>query len=171
MNKREIVISVETTGLNPEEGHRVVEVATLELKDHEPTGRQWHQIINPERSVPAFATEVHGLDDMSVQGAPTFAAVASNFLEFLGGAPLIAHYAPFHSRFLDGELERANLGPIAHGRVTDLMHLCTKRYPGQPRSLGSMCEALGVDLEARSGPTALGDVELAGEVYRRLLGA
>lgn len=166
---REIVLDTETTGLDPTDGHRIVELACLELFNHLPTGRIFHRYINPERDVPADAVAVHGLTAEFLREHPVFAAVADEFLAFIGGDRLVIHNAEFDLRFLNAELKR--LGRSALGcEAEDTLLLARRRYPGSPASLDALCRRFQVDLTARDKHGAKLDCELLAAVYLELIG-
>lgn len=167
---REIVMDTETTGLDPAEGHRVVEIGAVELWNHLPTGRTFHRYINPERPMPAEALAVHGLDDTFLRDKPLFTAVADDFLDFIGDAQLIAHNAGFDVRFLDAELIRAGRPRLDPAKVVDTRALAQARFPGSPSSLDALCRRFGVDNSARTKHGALLDSEILAEVYLELIG-
>ena len=167
---RELVLDTETTGLDPSEGHRVVEIAAVELVNHVATGATWHQYINPRRPMPAEAQQIHGLDDRFLADKPPFEAVVDGFLEFLGDARLVIHNAPFDMRFLNAELARVSRPPLADGRALDTLAMARARFPGAPASLDALCRRFGVDNSARQKHGALLDCELLAEVYLELIG-
>jgi DNA polymerase-3 subunit epsilon len=167
---REIVLDTETTGLDPAEGHRIVEIGALELVNHMPTGRTWHRYLNPERSMPAEAFAIHGLGDDFLRDKPLFAGLARDFLDFLGDAPLIIHNAAFDMRFLNAELVRAGLPVLGLDRVRDTLAMARQRFPGAQASLDALCRRFGVDSSARSYHGALLDSQLLAEVYLELVG-
>lgn len=166
---REIVIDTETTGLDPATGHRIVEIAAVELMHHVPTGRRFHCYINPERDMPAEAFAVHGLDSEFLAGFPPFAAVAEEFAAFVGDDPLVAHNAEFDLTFLNAELARAGRPRLAGGMV-DTLALARKRFPGSPASLDALCRRFTIDLSGREKHGAEIDCLLLAEVYIELLG-
>lgn len=167
---REIVLDTETTGFYPEGGDRIVEIGCVELVNHVPTGRTYHQYINPERAMPAEAFAVHGLGDAFLADQPRFAEVASAFLDFVGDAGLVIHNAEFDIKFLDAELGRAGHPPLGMGRATDTLTMARKRFPGAPANLDALCKRFDVDGAARVLHGALLDCELLAEVYLHLLG-
>ena len=166
---REIVIDTETTGLDPASGHRIVEIAAVELMHHVPTGRKFHCYINPERDMPADAFAVHGLDSEFLAGFPPFAAVAEEFAVFVGGDPLVAHNAEFDLAFLNAELQRAGRAQLTGG-IVDTLALARKRFPGSPASLDALCRRFTIDLSGREKHGAEIDCLLLAEVYIELLG-
>ena len=167
---REIVLDTETTGLDPAEGHRIVEIGAVELVHHLPTGQVWHQYLNPDRSMPAEALEVHGLDDAFLADKPRFGDVAEAFIGFLGDARLVIHNAAFDLRFLNAELQALGRPGIAPGRATDTLAMARARFPGAPASLDALCRRFGIDNSARERHGALLDCELLAEVYLELIG-
>ena len=167
---REIVLDTETTGFDPEEGDRVVEIGAVELVGHVPTGRTYHQYVDPERPMPQAAFEVHGLGDEFLRGKPVFAEVARAFLDFVDGAPLVIHNAAFDMRFLNFELARAGLPTIAPERAVDTLEIARRRFPGAGNSLDALCRRFGVDNSARTKHGALLDSEILAEVYLELIG-
>jgi len=166
---REIVIDTETTGLDPASGHRVVEIAAVELMHHVPTGRKFHRYINPERDMPPDAYAVHGLSAEFLAGFPAFTAVAEEFAAFIGEDPLVAHNAEFDLAFLNAELTRAGRPRLAGG-VVDTLALARKRFPGSPASLDALCRRFAIDLSEREKHGAEIDCLLLAEVYVELLG-
>jgi DNA polymerase-3 subunit epsilon len=167
---REIVLDTETTGFDPLEGHRVIEVAAIELVNLLPTGRTFHTLIDPQRDVPPEATKVHGFTRTDLEGKPLFPDIAEAMLEFLGDAPIIAHNAPFDFRFLDAELVRAGREPLDGARMRDSLVLARERFPGAPNSLDALCRRFDIDLSQRTTHNALLDVKLLAEVYLELRG-
>lgn len=162
---REIVLDTETTGLDPAEGHRVVEIGAVELLNHLPTGTSFHVYLNPDRSMPPEAFAVHGLSDDFLREKPRFAEIATDFLGFIGQAPLVIHNAAFDMRFLNAELSRAGLGQLAPDRALDTVAMARRRFPGAPASLDALCRRFGIDSSARTRHGALLDAELLAEVY------
>lgn len=167
---REIVLDTETTGLDPAEGHRIVEIGAVELFNHLPTGRSFHRYLNPERAMPIEAFEVHGLGDDFLRDKPRFAEVAAEFVAFIEGARLVIHNAPFDLRFLNAELRATGLPPLPDGIAHDTLVMARSRFPGAPASLDALCRRFGVDLSARTRHGALLDCELLAEVYLELMG-
>ncbi len=167
---REIVLDTETTGLDPREGHRMVELAAVELRDRVPTGRRLHLYFNPGRPMPAEAEKVHGLTDAFLADKPRFADCAGELLAFLGDSPLVAHNARFDWRFLNAELELAGLPPIPEERLVDTLDLARARLPGAKHSLDALCQRFGIDLSRRVQHGALIDTELLASVYVELTG-
>jgi DNA polymerase-3 subunit epsilon len=167
---REIVLDTETTGFEPAEGHRIVEIGAVELLNQVPTSRTFHHYINPLRPMPKEAFEVHGLGDDFLRDKPVFPAIAPAFLDFIGDAPLVIHNAAFDMKFLNAELGWAGLPPIAETRAVDTLMLARKLFPGSPVSLDALCRRFGVDNSAREKHGALLDSEILAEVYLELLG-
>ena len=147
---REIVLDTETTGFEPAEGDRIVEIGAVELIGHIPTGRTYHQYINPKRSMPKEAFEVHGLGDEFLADKPVFAEIASAFLDFIGDAQLVIHNASFDMKFLNAELSWVNLPLIAMERAVDTLAIARRRFPGSPASLDALCRRFGIDNSART---------------------
>ena len=166
---REIVLDTETTGLDPADGHRIVEVAGVELFNHLPTGRVFHCFINPERSMPAEAEAVHGLTEEFLAGHPVFAVHVDALIEFLGTARLVIHNAEFDIRFLNAELKRLDRPGLAL-EVVDTLLLARRRFPGAPASLDALCRRFEIDLSARDKHNARLDCELLASVYLELIG-
>lgn len=167
---REIVLDTETTGLEPESGDRIVEIGAVELMGHMPTGRVFHEYINPERSMPQEAFEVHGLGDEFLRDKPVFRDVAQTFLEFVGDAKLVIHNAAFDMKFLNAELGWAGLRLLPQDQAVDTLAIARKRFPGSPASLDALCRRFGIDTSSRTLHGALLDSEMLAEVYLELIG-
>lgn len=167
---REIVLDTETTGFEPSEGHRIVEIGALELFNHLPTGRTYHQYLNPQRPMPKEAFEVHGLGDDFLRDKPLFRDCAAAFLAFIGDARLVIHNAAFDMKFLNAELVQAGLAPLPFARATDTVAMARAKYPGSPASLDALCRRFGVDNSKREKHGALLDSEILAEVYLELVG-
>lgn len=168
---REIVLDTETTGFEPQEGHRIVEIGAVELFNHMPTGRTYHQYINPQRDMPTEAFDVHGLSIDFLRDKPVFAAVGQAFLDFIGpDSKLVIHNAAFDMKFLNAELGWAGLTMIEGHRAVDTLLIARRRFPGSPASLDALCRRFGVDNSAREKHGALLDSEILAEVYLELLG-
>ncbi len=167
---REIVLDTETTGLDPAAGHRIVEVACLELVNRVPSGEQFQRYINPERAMPEEAFKIHGLGDEFLARHPVFAQIADDLLAFIGEAPLVIHNAEFDIRFLNAEFERLRRAPLDAGRAVDTMVLARRRFPGAQVNLDALCRRFEVDNSARNLHGALLDCELLAEVYLELTG-
>ncbi len=167
---REIVLDTETTGFEPSEGHRIVEIGAVELFNHMPTGRTYHQYINPERQMPREAFEVHGLGDDFLRDKPVFRAIGRAFLDFIGDAKLVIHNAAFDVKFLNFELKLIGLPTIDWSRAIDTLAIARQKFPGSPASLDALCRRFGVDNSAREKHGALLDSEILAEVYLELIG-
>ena len=167
---REIVLDTETTGFEPSEGHRIVEIGAVELFNHLPTGKTYHQYINPERSMPKEAFEVHGLGDDFLRDKPVFKAIGQAFLDFVGDAKLVIHNAAFDMKFLNAELKAAGLRLLPNNQAIDTLMIARSRFPGSPASLDALCRRFGVDNSAREKHGALLDSEILAEVYLELIG-
>jgi len=167
---REIVLDTETTGFEPSEGHRIVEIGAVELFNHLPTGKTYHQYINPERMMPKEAFEVHGLGDDFLRNQPVFRAIGQAFLDFIGDAQLVIHNAAFDMKFLNAELKAIGLPTLPYGRATDTLMIARQKFPGSPASLDALCRRFGVDNSAREKHGALLDSEILAEVYLELVG-
>jgi DNA polymerase-3 subunit epsilon len=167
---REIVLDTETTGLDPFDGHRIVEIGCIELVNCIPTGRTWHCHVNPERDIPYSAFEVHGLSLDFLRDKPRFADLADNMLTFIEGAILVMHNATFDFAFLNAELERAARPLLRWDRVVDTLALARRRHPGSPCSLDALCKRYGIDLSEREKHSALLDCRLLAAVYVELVG-
>jgi DNA polymerase-3 subunit epsilon len=167
---REIVLDTETTGLDPSDGHRLVEIGGIELFNCIPTGQVFHRYIDPQRDMPESAYEVHGLSREFLTGQPLFEHVAEEFLAFVGDAKLVIHNAEFDMRFLNSELQRAGRSTIALDRAVDTLTLARRRHPGMSNSLDALCARYGIDSSRRSKHGALLDAEILAEVYAELNG-
>lgn len=167
---REIVLDTETTGFEPFEGHRIVEIGAVELLNHLPTGNTFHQYINPQRAMPKEAFDVHGLGDDFLRDKPVFRAIGQAFLDFIGDAKLIIHNAAFDMKFLNAELEWAGLPGLPWPRAVDTLAMARSRFPGSPASLDALCRRFGVDNSRRDKHGALLDSEILAEVYLELIG-
>jgi len=168
---REVVLDTETTGLDPYQGHRLVEIGCIELVNRFPTGQTFHRYLNPERDVPPEAFAIHGLSDDFLKSQPVFADIATDLLAFVGGAALIAHNAAFDLGFLNAELERVKQATIPRDRLVDTLLLARRKYPGGSNRLDDLCVRLGIDNSRRTKHGALLDAELLAEVYIELVDA
>ena len=157
---REIVLDTETTGLEPIQGDRIVEIGAVELFNHLPTGRTYHQYINPQRPMPQEAFAVHGLGDDFLRDKPVFKAIGRAFLDFIEDAPLVIHNAAFDMKFLNAELGWAGLPALGADRALDTLMIARKRFPGSPASLDALCRRFGIDNSAREKHGALLDSEI-----------
>lgn len=167
---REIVLDTETTGLDPLTGHRLVEIGCIELHDHMPTGTHFHVYINPERPMPQEAFQVHGLSDDFLADKPKFAAVADEFLDFIGESPLVIHNAAFDMKFLNAELRWLGRTEIAAARAIDTLDMARRKFPGSPVSLDALCKRFNIDSSNRTLHGALIDADLLAAVYLELIG-
>jgi len=167
---REIVLDTETTGFEPESGDRIVEIGAVELINHVATGRVYHQYINPERSMPAGAFEVHGLGDDFLKDFPVFKSVGQAFLDFIGTDKLVIHNAAFDMKFLNAELEWMGLPRLPYDRAVDTLAIARSKFPGSPASLDALCRRFNIDNTARTKHGALLDSEILAEVYLELIG-
>jgi DNA polymerase III subunit epsilon len=168
---REIVLDTETTGLDPGQGHRLVELGCVELLNRIPTGTTFHTYLNPERDVPAEAFAIHGLSTEFLKGHKRFTEIADEFLAFIGEAPLVIHNASFDHAFLCAELKRAERMSIASERLVDTLLLARRKHPAGPNRLDDLCTRYGIDNSRRTKHGALLDAEILAEVYVELIGA
>ncbi len=167
---REIVLDTETTGFEPTEGHRIVEIGAVELVNHMPTGRSFHEYINPQRAMPPEAFAVHGLGDEFLRDKPLFRLIVQPFLDFIGEAKLIIHNAAFDMKFLNAELGWAGLPTLPMNRAVDTVQMARQKFPGAPASLDALCRRFGIDNSMREKHGALLDAEILAEVYLELIG-
>ena len=169
---REIVLDTETTGLDPRTGHRLIEIACVELEDLLPTGRTFHRYMHPDREIDPDAQRVHGISLAFLADKPRFhdPDVVEAFLEFVGESPLVAHNAPFDRGFLNHELERAKRTPLVEARWVDTLPLAQKRFPGMHNSLDALCKRYKISLADREKHGALIDTRLLAAVYLELRG-
>lgn len=169
---RQIVLDTETTGLEPADGHRVIEIGCLEMIERRQTGRNFHVYINPDREVEGGALAVHGITDEFLADKPRFADLADDFLEFIRDAELIIHNAAFDVGFLDAELARLDAPTRVeeHASVLDTLLLARELHPGQRVSLDALCKRYEVDNSGRDLHGALLDAELLAEVYLAMTG-
>lgn len=169
---REIVLDTETTGLEPDQGHRIIEIGCVELKNRRPTGRVYQQYVNPERDIPEEAYRISKISNDVVKDKPVFAAIAPAFLEFIGDDPLVIHNAAFDVKFLNAELKRLDRPTIPLERAIDTVLLARKRFPGAQASLDALCRRFGVSLDERAdkGHGALLDCGLLAQIYLELTG-
>lgn len=167
---REIVLDTETTGFEPGEGDRIVEIGAVELVGHMPTGRTYHQYINPQRTMPAEAFAVHGLGDDFLADKPLFRDIADDFMTFIGDAKLVIHNAAFDMKFLNAELGWLHKPALPMDRAVDTLMIARRKFPGSPASLDALCRRFGIDNAARTLHGALLDSEILAEVYLELIG-
>ena len=168
---RQIVLDTETTGLELSEGHRIIEIGCVELLHRRPSGRTWHRYLRPEREVEAGALAVHGITNEFLASQPRFAEIAGEFLEFIAGAELVIHNAPFDVGFLDAELARTGTGRVEeHCTVFDTLLLARRMHPGQRNSLDALCKRYSVDNLHRDLHGALLDARILTDVYLAMSG-
>ena len=167
---REIVLDTETTGFDPLTGDRLVEIGCLELENHIPTGRNFHRYLNPEREMPDAAFRIHGLSTAVLADKPKFAALADDFLAFIGEDPLVIHNAEFDMKFINFELEKAGKRAIPFQRAIDTVKMARTKFPGSPASLDALCKRFNIDNSNRTLHGALLDAQLLADVYLELLG-
>ena len=167
---REIILDTETTGLDPKSGHRIVEIACVEIINRRPTGKYYHSYINPERNVPIEAERVHGLSTQFLKAHPLFEEIAPLALEFIEDSPLVIHNAPFDLKFLRAEYEKLDQIVFQDHPIIDTLDLARRQFPRQPNSLDALCKRFSIDLSARDKHGALLDCELLAQVYFELLG-
>lgn len=167
---REIVLDTETTGMDPAEGHRIIEIGCVELFNHLPTGKVWHSYLNPEREVDAGATAVHGIKTDFLKDKPTFGEKVGEFLDFIQDATLVIHNAEFDVKFLNAELKPFGFPAIKLLDVIDTLPMARKKYPGSPANLDALCRRFDVDLSGRELHGALLDAQLLASVYLELIG-
>ncbi|MEQ1865452.1 MAG: DNA polymerase III subunit epsilon [Micropepsaceae bacterium] len=169
---REIVLDTETTGLDPSQGHRIIEIGCLELHNRTPTGGRYQAYINPQRDVPEEAQRISKLSTEFLRDKPLFADIVDGFLSFIGDSPLVIHNAEFDLKFLNAELKKVGKPLIAADRATDTVLMARRRFPGSSASLDALCRRFNIGLDERKtkGHGALLDVELLAQVYLELLG-
>jgi DNA polymerase-3 subunit epsilon len=167
---REIVLDTETTGFDPAEGDRIVEIGAVELWNHMPTGKTYHQYINPERTMPQGAFEVHGLGDDFLRDKPVFKNIAQDFVDFVGADVMVIHNASFDMKFLNAELSLLGLPVLPMAQSLDTLAIARKRFPGSPASLDALCRRFNIDNSSRTLHGALLDSEILAEVYLELIG-
>jgi DNA polymerase-3 subunit epsilon len=167
---REIALDTETTGLSPEDGHRIVELGCVELLNHVPTGRTLQFYLDPERAMDPDATRVSGITDAMLAGKPKFVEIAQAFVDFIGDAGLVIHNAAFDVGFLNAELSRIGYEPLLPERALCTLLMARRKYPGAPASLDALCKRLAIDLSAREKHGALLDAGLLAQVYLEMCG-
>jgi len=167
---REIVLDTETTGLDPETGDRLVEIGAVELFNHMPTGRTFHQYINPQRAMSPEALAVHGLGDDFLRDKPLFSTIVDDFIAFLDDAKLVIHNASFDMKFINAELGWIGRPAIPFDRAVDTLMIARQKFPGSPASLDALCRRFGIDNSSRTLHGALLDSEILAEVYLELIG-
>lgn len=167
---REIVLDTETTGFEPSEGHRLVEIGCVELFNHVATGRTFHKYCNPERDMPEEAQRVHGLSAEFLAGHPCFREIVQDFVDFVGDSPLIIHNAQFDMKFLNAELVMCGRPPLPFEQAVDTVQMARRKFPGAPASLDALCRRFGIDNSSRTYHGALLDAQLLADVYLELVG-
>lgn len=170
---RQVVLDTETTGLEPSQGHGIIEIGCVELQDRKLTGRHYHQYINPQREIDQGAIEVHGITNEFLADKPHFDLIADDFLDFVRGAELIIHNAPFDIGFIDAEFGRLDRGLgklLDHCSVIDSLVMARQKHPGQRNSLDALCQRYGVDNSQRDLHGALLDAEILADVYLLMTG-
>lgn len=167
---REIVLDTETTGLDPRDGNRLVEIGCVEVFNHIATGETYHQYINPQRDMPSGAFDVHGLSEEFLSRHPVFADIVDDFLTFIGDSPLVIHNASFDMGFINAELKRLDRPLLPMSQSVDTVRVARRRFPGAPASLDALCRRFEIDNSARTKHGALLDAELLAEVYLELCG-
>ena len=167
---REVVLDTETTGLDPNAGHRIVEIGCVELINHMATGKHFHKYLNPERDVPEQASAIHGLTEEFLSAQPVFADIAEEFEAFIGDSTLVIHNAEFDLGFINAEREKINQPPIAPNRAIDTVSLARRKFPGAQANLDALCRRFKIDNADRSQHGALKDARLLAEVYLELIG-
>jgi len=173
MTQRQIVLDTETTGLEPQQGHRIIEIGCVEMVERRLTGNNFHQYLQPERQIDAAAIEVHGITNEFLADKPRFREVAKDFIEYVRGAELIIHNAPFDVGFLDHELAGCLEPPLKIDelcRVTDTLVMAKRMHPGQRNSLDALCKRYAIDNSHRELHGALLDAEILADVYLRMTG-
>jgi DNA polymerase-3 subunit epsilon len=169
---REVVLDTETTGLEPSQGHRIIEIGCIELKNRTPTGRRYHTYVNPQRDVPLEAQRISNIATEFLRDKPLFDDVAEAFTAFIEDSPLVIHNAEFDLKFLNYELSRVERTLLPSSRAIDTAQMARQRYPGAPASLDALCRRFNIGLEEREakGHGALLDAELLAQVYLELCG-
>lgn len=167
---REIVLDTETTGLDPADGHRIIEIGCVELINYIPTGRVYHTYVNPEREVPLEATAISGIKTDFLKPFPIFEKIVDEFLAFIADDRLVIHNAAFDLKFLNAEFGRLNHPLLPDHRAVDTLKIARAKYPGSPASLDALCRRFQIDLSSRDKHGALIDSELLAKVYLELVG-
>ena len=167
---REVVLDTETTGLDPKNGDRIVEIGAIELFNHMPTGQYFHKYLNPDRPMPQEAFAVHGLSDDFLKGKPRFVDIMDEFVSFVGDAKMVIHNASFDMRFLNAELKRAGGEIYSDQKAIDTLLIARKKFPGAQNSLDALCRRFSIDNSGREKHGALLDSELLSDVYLELIG-
>jgi DNA polymerase-3 subunit epsilon len=169
-NEREICLDIETTGLDPKDGHRIIEIACVELIDKTKTGNVFHSYVNPSREVPKEAIAIHGITTEFLQDKPLFHHITYKFLDFIKDAKLIIHNAAFDTKFINYELNILNIPQLDNTKIIDSLLIARSKFPGAQNSLDALCKRFGIDLSKRTKHGALLDSELLIDVYLELMG-
>ena len=167
---RELVLDTETTGLDHEDGHRIIEIGIVELENYLPTGNYFHYYLNPERDSDKRAQEVHGLSREFLKDKPKFSEIAEEFINYISDSKIIIHNASFDVGFLNAELTRCNMKELDHEKIIDTLVLAKKKFIGQSVSLDSLCRKYNIDLTGREIHGAIKDAKLLASVYLELIG-
>ena len=165
---REIILDTETTGLSPNEGHKIIEIAAIEIIDFLPTGKVFHKYIHPERDVPQQSTDIHGITIEFLNNKPIFRKIVDEFLEFISSDPIIAHNVEFDIGFINHELRHCDKVVLKNKKI-DTVFIAREKYPGQSVSLDALCKKFNIDNKAREKHSAILDTELLAKVYIELL--
>ena len=166
---REIVLDTETTGLSPDNGHKIIEIGCVELLDYSPTGNEFQVYINPAIEIPEQSIKIHGITNKDVRDKPKFEGVVDGFLEFIGDSPIVAHNAQFDIRFINSELKEIDRLPIKNP-VIDTLEVARKKFPGASLSLNALCKMFNISTEERVFHGALLDTKLLARVYLEMVG-
>lgn len=167
---REIVLDTETTGIDPSQGHRIIEIGALEILNQTPSGEQLHIYINPEREIDAGAVAIHGLTNEFLDDKPVFADIVDDFLAFIGDSMMVIHNAPFDMGFINAELARLDRPTLPMSRATDTLTMARRKFPGAQANLNALCRRFEIDNSHRDLHGALVDADLLASVYIELLG-
>ena len=167
---RELILDTETTGLDPEDGHRLVEIGIIELENHIPTGSQFHYYLNPERESDNKAEQIHGLSSEFLKKQPKFCEIVDEFIAFISDSKIIIHNAAFDVGFINSELSKCDKMELDENLIIDTIELAKKKFPGQSVSLDSLCRKYSIDLSDRKIHGALKDAKLLASVYLELIG-
>lgn len=167
---REIVLDTETTGIDPSQGHRIIEIGALEMVNQTPSGEQLHIYINPEREIDAGAVAIHGLTNEFLDDKPVFADIVDEFIAFIGDSMMVIHNAPFDMGFINAELDRLGRPTLPMSRATDTLTMARRKFPGAQANLNALCRRFEIDNSHRDLHGALVDADLLASVYIELLG-
>ena len=167
---REICLDIETTGLDPRDGHKIIEIACIEMVNKIKTGRVFHSYVNPRRDIPSEAFAIHGISSEFLQDKPIFDHIVYKFLDFIKGAQLVIHNAAFDTKFINHELKILRLEPLTRENITDSLSIARQKFPGAQASLDALCKRFNIDLSHRTKHGALLDTELLCEVYIEFIG-